>query len=506
MGSVHPLTDGGSDALYEVFNDCLDQMEDDSEIDKTEYREFLLPLIFYKCANDTCLDEHEEAVEEFGEDLADDPAFYWMQVPDGYLWEDLMATNKRVDEALTSAIEAFEETNSDLEISFGVDYLSFDAEDTTLKNLLQMLDTIDLSVKSVDHDAVTEAYMTLVRRFAEEEGRDAGEFYQPPEVIDMVARMLAPFNDGESVYDPTTGAGDMLVGVASHYRNAGGDPSKMTFVGQESIKGMIEAADLNFLLNDIEAEIEDADPLTSPMRTGDGSLRTFDYVLTNFPYSEDWNKDELKDDPRFGHVDKDPHTNRGDYAYILHMYSSLAEEGQMATLAPQGVIFRQYESPFRKFMIEEKDVLEAVIGLPEKLFGEDTGIAPVILILNRDKPAEREDEVMFIHAAHEDFYRELDNKNRLEPNGVGRAVKIFKEWQSEQRVSRVVDVNEIKKNDYNLNIALYVDTTEPEEEIDTVAEAKELTRLEAELGEIRDRMKNDLRELYGREAIQYERD
>jgi len=504
MDSGRYLTDGGSNSLSEVFENCLDLMEDDAEIDKTEYREFLLPLVFYKCANDTYLDEYEEAVKEFGEDLADDPAFYWMQVPDGYLWEDLMATNKRVDEALTEAIEAFEETNYDLGVSFGVDYLSFDAEDTTLKSLLQTLDTVDLSVKSVDHDAVTEAYMMLVRRFAEEEDRDAGEFYQPPEVIDMVVRMLAPFEDGESVYDPTAGAGDMLVGVASHYRNAGGDPNKLSFVGQESIKGMTEAAELNFLLNDLEAEIEDTDPLDEPRRTDDGTLEKFDYVLTNFPYSEDWNNEELQDDPRFGYIDKDPRADRGDYAYILHMFSSLADAGQMATLAPQGVIFRQNESPFREFFVREKDVIEAVIGLPGELFGEDTGIAPVILILNQDKPAGREDEVLFLYAAQEDFYRDLDNKNRLEPDGVDRAVEIFEEWRTEERVSRVVDVDEIKENDYNLNIALYVDTTEPEEEIDTVAEAKELARLEAELAEIRDGMKHDLRELYGEGVNQYE--
>lgn len=506
MGRGRFLTDGGSDALSKVFEDCLDLMEDDSEIDKTEYREFLLPMVFYKCANDTYLDEYEEVVEDFGEELADSPDLYWMQVPDGHLWENLMATNKRVDEALNEALEAFEEANYDLGISFGVDYLSFDAEDTTLKSLLQTLDTVNLSVKSVNHDAVTKAYMMLVRRFAEEEDRDAGEFYQPPEVIDMVVRMLAPFEDGESVYDPTAGAGDMLVGVASHYRNADGDPNKLTFVGQESNKGMTEAADLNFLLNDIEAEIEDADPLDEPRRTDDGNLEKFDYVLTNFPYSEDWDKPKLKDDPRFGHVEKDPRKDRGDYAYILHMYSSLAEDGQMATLAPQGVLFRQKESPFRKFLVGEKDIVEAVIGLPEKLFGEDTGVAPAILILNRDKSDEREDEVLFLYAAHEDFYRELDNKNRLEPDGVDRSVDIFEEWRSEKRVSRVVDTDEIKENDYSLNIALYVDTTEPEEDIDTVAEAKELARLEAELGEIRDRMKDDLQELYGKEATQYERD
>lgn len=504
MDKKRYIPDGGTNALFQVFEDCIDLMEDDDQIDKTEYREFLLPLVFYKCANDTYLAQYENVVEEFGEDLVDDPAFYWMQVPDGFLWEELLTTNKRIDEILNEAIEEFEETNHDLNVAFEVDYLSFDAEDNTIKSLLQKLDTVNLSVKSVDHDAVTEAYMMLIRRFAGEEDRDAGEFYQPVEVIEMIVRMLAPFEDGDSFYDPTAGAGDMLVGVASHYRDEGEDPNKLTFVGQESIKGMTEAADLNFLLNDVEAEIKDADPLDEPIRASDGTLEKFDYVLTNFPYSEDWNKDELKDDARFGHVDKDPRTDRGDYAYILHMYSSLTESGQMATLAPQGVLFRQNESPFRKFMIEETDILQAVIGLPEKLFGEDTGIAPVILVLNKDKPENHKDEVLFIHAGNEDFYRELDNKNRLRSSGVDRAVEIFEEWESEDRISRVVNSTEIKNNDYNLNLALYVDTTEPEEDIDTIAEAQQLAKLESELSGIRDRMKHDLRELYGEGVNQYE--
>lgn len=500
----HMLTDGGSNALVNAFEECINEMESDDGIDKTEYREFLLPLVFYKTANDTHQDEYENAVADFGEEIAsEDPAFYRLQIPDGLFWEDLMSTNKRVDETLNEALESFEELNYDLKISFEVDYLSFDINESTLKTLLQELDTINLSVESADYQAVSEAYMGLIRRFAEEENRDAGEFYQPEEVIEMVVRMLAPFEDGDSFYDPTAGSGDMLVGVASHYRKAGRDPNKLTLVGQESIKGLTEAANLNFFLNDLEAEIEAADPLNDPMQTSDGSLREFDYVLTNFPYSEDWNKSGLKDDARFGHVDKDPRKNRADYAYILHMYSSLNETGQLATLAPQGVLFRDNESPFREFLIDE-DLVEAVINLPKKLFGEDTGIAPAILFLNKDKPEEREGEVLFLNAAHEDFYRELDNENQLTPEGVDRAVEIFNERVSKERKSRVVEVEEIEETDYNLNLALYVDTTEPEEDINTIAEAQELAKLETELSEIRDRMKHDLRELYGEGVNQNE--
>ena len=498
------LADGGSHTLTKVFNQCLEVIEEDDGIDKTEYREFLLPLIFYKTANDTYRDKYEDAVADFGEEIAsEDPAFYRLQIPDGLFWEDLMSTNKRVDETLNKALEEFGEPNHDLKISFEVDYLSFDINELTLKTLLQELDTINLSVESVDYEAISKAYMSLIRRFAEEEDRDAGEFYQPEEVIEMVVRMLAPFEDGDSFYDPTVASGDILVGVASHYQKKGRDPNKLTLVGQESIKGLTEAANLNLFLNDLEAEIEASDPLDSPMQTSNGLLREFDYVLTNFPYSEDWNKSALKDDARFGHVDKDPRKNRADYAYILHMYSSLNETGQLATLAPQGVLFRDNESPFREFLINE-GLVEAVINLPEKLFGEDTGIAPIILLLNKDKPEERNGEVLFLNAAHEDFYRELDNENQLTPKGVDKLVEIFNGWESEERKSRVVDVKEIKEADHNLNLALYVDTTEPEEDIDTVAEAQQLAKLETELSEIRDRMKHDLRELYGEGVNQYE--
>lgn len=494
----------GSEAIVKAFEDCIDEIEAEDGIDKTEYREFLFPLIFYKAANDTYQDEYEDAVADFDEEIAnEDTAFYRLPVPEDFLWDDLLSTDKRVDETLNKALEEFEELNHDLDIAFQVDYLSFDVDESTLKTLLQELDTISLSVERVDYETVLEAYMGLIRRFAKEEDRGAGEFYQPEEVIDMIVRMLSPFKDGDSFYDPTAGAGDMLIGVSSHYRGKGGDPNKLTLVGQESIKGMTEAANLNFFLNDVEAEIEAADPLDDPMRTSDGSLREFDYVLTNFPYGKDWNKSALKDDSRFGYVDKDPNKDRADYAYILHMYSSLNERGQLATLAPQGVLFRDNESPFREFMINE-DLVEAVINLPEKLFGEETGIAPIILFLNTHKPEEHEGEVLFLNAAHEDFYRELDNENQLTHSGVDRAVEIFDEWKSEERKSRVVDIEEIEETVYNLNLAFYVNTTEPEEDIDTVAEAQELANLETELTEIRNRMKHNLRELYGEGVNQYE--
>jgi len=156
----------------------------------------------------------------------------------------------------------------------------------------------------------------------------------------------------------------------------------------------------------------------------------------------------------------------------------------MASVVPQGVLFRKNEKKFRRYLIEN-DLVEAVIGLPEKLFGQDTGIAPAIILINKDKPEERENKVFFLHAGDEQFYRELSAQNELTEEGIDHIIGDYDGFTSEERVSRVVDEQEIKENDYNLNIALYVDTTEPEEEIDVKEEFDKLKTMEEELEKIK---------------------
>jgi type I restriction enzyme M protein len=178
------------------------------------------------------------------------------------------------------------------------------------------------------------------------------------------------------------------------------------------------------------------------------------------------------------------------------MAHQLNDSGQAAIVIPHGVLFRKYEGRYREPMLEQ-DMVEAVVGLPENLF-QNNSIPSAILVLNRDKPEEREGEVLFVHAADEAFYEELSNQNELTEDGLDHITRNFNEWTTEERISRVVPIDEIRENDYNLNIALYVDTTEPEEPIDVAEELTKLRELQAERNEIESQLTEYM------EALDYE--
>jgi type I restriction enzyme M protein len=227
-------------------------------------------------------------------------------------------------------------------------------------------------------------------------------------------------------------------------------------------------------------------------------------VLANFPFSANWAKKELQDDPwgRFDWHEKLPRADRGDYAFIMHMAKQLkrpdrdGDSGKAAIVIPHGVLFRKHEARYREPMLENH-LVEAIVGLPENLF-QNNAIPSAILVLNTDKPAEREGEVQFIHAADKDFYEELSNQNELTDEGLDHIIENFRGWATEERVSRTVSLEEIRENDYNLNIALYVDTTEPEEDIDVEEELAKLRELQAERDKIEAAMSEHM------EALNYE--
>lgn len=471
-------------------------------VDKTDYKDYILPLVFYKTISDTYEDQYEQRFEEYGdEDIAKRPAFYDFVVPEEYAWEELRAQNKNVDQFINEAFDALSEANEGkLEGVLRADFVRAEAlDDQKLTTLVEHLSTHNLSIERVPPDILGEAYMDLVRHFASEEGRDGGEFFTPPHIVELMVRLVEPFDDGDTFHDPTCGSGGMLVETARHYRDAqDGDPSKLTFTGQEVNPDIYAIAKMNLFVNGLNGEIQRGDSLSDPKFEEDGTLDTFDYVLANFPFSVDWAKGDLQDDPwgRFGWAEKLPRADRGDYAFIMHMATQLNETGQAAIVVPHGVLFRKHEGKYREPMIEN-DLVEGVIGLPENLF-QNNSIPTAILLLNKDKPTERENQVQFINAANEAFYEELSNQNELTEEGIGHIDSNFHNWTTEERVSRTVSHEEIQENDYNLNIALYVDTTEPEEDIDVVEELVKLRELQTERDEIETRMTEHM------EALNYE--
>jgi len=487
---------------------CADIIRD--AVDPTDYKEFILPLVYYKAISDEYEKQFQQNVERYGDrELARRPNLYDVPVvPEGYLWEDLRAVSDNIDQALDEAFDAVTDANPELQGVFRADYIDADAlDDDRLSRLVEHLSTHDLDRDSVPPDMMGEAYMDLVRHFAEEEGKSGGQFFTPPKIVNLCVRLVDNFEDGQTFHDPTVGSGGMLIEAARYYREKqGGDPSKLKFTGQEINPDIAAIAKMNLSIHGLNGEVEREDSLSNPAFTDEdeNELTRFDRVLANFPFSADWDKNGLQDDPyeRFNWHEKLPRADRGDYAFIMHMTKQLKRPdrdgagGKAAIVIPNGVLFRKHESRYRKYMLEN-DMVEAIVGLPENLF-QNVPIPSAVIVLNTNKPAERADQVQFIHAADEAFYKVLSNQNELTDQGVDHIVSNFRGWSTEERVSRTVTLDEIRDNDYNLNVALYVDTTEPEEDIDVSEELSKLRDLQAERDEIEEMIEEHM------EALNYE--
>lgn len=337
--------------------ECADIIR--NRVDKTDYKEYILPLVFYKAFQDTYQDNYKRVLQEkkeegldhkTAEELAHDEAFHEYVVPTEYLWDDLVGANNtalRVDDALRK----FEKLNDQFDGISTVEYSDVDAftqqDDNRLEELLRHLGKVNLSRYRVPPDMLGEAYMDLVKHFAEEEGRDGGEFFTPPEIVELMVKILEPYEKDTSVHDPTCGSGGMLVQVAEHLQKVQKVSEdhwrSIRFTGQEINPTVYAMAQMNLAIHDVTGEIRKGDSLSNPQFTSNSQLEPFDYILANFPFSSRWDKENLKEDMygRFSDHEKLPRADRGDYAFILHMVEQLKKTGQAAIVIPHGVLFRK---------------------------------------------------------------------------------------------------------------------------------------------------------------------
>jgi len=453
---------------------CADAIR--NAVDETRYKNYILPLVFYKSIDDTFSDRLEEQKDQFaGDEELARKAITGMSVPEDYRWESVTERSENISAYLDEAFDALERENDRLRGVVRVTYSDEEAlDDQRLRKLIQNINAFELSTEAVEKDFLGEAYMYMVGEFAKDEGKEGGQFFTPPDVIDLMVRVLAKsggtdgFEKGASFHDPTAGSAGFLVHAASYFRKEqGGDPSTWTVTGQELNADIASIAQVNTFMHGLEAEIRREDSLSNPqfpnyLSDDEG----FDYVLANFPFSADWPKDDLKDDKwnRFDWADKLPRADRGDYAFIMHIEKMLNEQGKAAIVVPHGVLFRKNEGRYREYLIEN-DILEAIISLPSNLF-QNVSLPSAVLVLNQDKSEDREDEVLLVHAADEEFYEEKSNHNDLIEDGRARIVSAFSDWATEASVSRPVGRPEIVENDYNLNLSLYLNTTEAVEDVD----------------------------------------
>lgn len=435
-----------------------------SAVDRTDWKGYILPLLFFKRISDCWDEETKDAAEAFGDvDPALFPEVHRFELPAGCHWNDIRETPANVGAALKHAMQEIERANPDtLYRVFGAaDWGNKEKfTDDLLKDLIEGFSSISLGNNAVDTDILGDAYEYLVGKFADITRRKkAGEFYTPRSVVRMMAEILDP-KEGESIYDPACGTGGMLLAAIDHVKRRGGDPRTFfgKIYGQEKNLTTSSVARMNLVLHGIEDfQIAREDTLRNPAFTdGAGGLATFDCVIANPPFSlKEWGREIWENDP-WGRAQYGlPPESYGDYAFVQHMIASMAETGdsRMAVVLPQGALFRKSaEGKIREALLKE-DLIEAVIGLAPNLF-YGTGLAGCIMILRRKKPRKRKNKVLIIDASS--LFRKGRAQNFLDLEHGEQIVNWFRAFENVEDRVKVVTLEEIKEEAWTLNISRYV--------------------------------------------------
>ena len=457
-------------------------------IDSSDYKSYIFGLLFLKRLSDRFEEEAEKLIAEgLPESVAwTDPDEHQFFVPERARWDAIQQRATNIGETLNKACAALEEQNGALEgVLAGIDYNDErklgDARnrDTVLARLVRHFSQVPLrNDRMAEPDLLGRAYEYLIEHFADDAGKKGGEFYTPRMVVGLIVELLAPA-EGMRICDPTAGSGGMLIECAHHVEGKGGNPRNLTLHGQEKNLGTWAICKMNMLLHGLpDARIEKGDTIRDPKLVEEGELLLYDRVIANPPFSlDEWGRDVAESDGygrfRFGV----PPKTKGDLAFVQHMVAVLNAAGRLGVVMPHGVLFRgAAEGRIRQGLLRE-DLFEAVIGLAPNLF-YGTGIPASLLVLNRDKPAARKGKVLFIDASGE--FEEGSNQNRLRDRDVEHVARTFQAFADEEKYARVVPLAEIERNDWNLNISRYVDTSEEEERIDVAEAVRKLRALEGE--------------------------
>jgi type I restriction enzyme M protein len=474
-------------------------------VDPAEYKNYILVMLFVKYISDVWRDHRDQLMEKYdGDEERVQRAMRYekFKLPGGCNFQTLYDQRNapNLGEVINIALDAIEEANKEkLEGVFrNIDFNSEAALGRTrqrnerLKNLLNDFSDprLDLRPSCVgDLDIIGNAYEYLIGRFAAGAGKKAGEFYTPPEVSTLLAKLLAP-QPGDRICDPACGSGSLLIKCA---REIG--TSDYALYGQENNGSTWALAKMNMFLHDVaSARVDWGDTLRAPTLVNGDHLMRFNVVVANPPFSLDkWGRAVAENDRYNRFFRGIPPRSRGDYAFITHMvevtYTDPHQNGRVGVILPHGVLFRSAaEGRIRQTLVKE-NLLDAVIGLPPNLF-YGTGIPATILIFKRNRS---DDNVLFIDASA--GFEQDTPQNRLRSRDIDRILKVYRQRESVDRYAYVAGFREIEENDFSLNIPLYVDTFEPEPEIDIAAVQHEIVRLDQELERVGKELKSYLKEL-----------
>ena len=485
--------------LWNIANDLRGKMGAD------EFRDYILGFIFFKYLSEKAitfatellkdegmaekyneLDESnpdhaeliegikENSVDEVGYALSPSQLFHTLAErgrQNQFILDDLAETLRAIERSTLGAESEDDFANLFEDLDINSTKLGNNANDRNelISKVLTHLDNIDFDLSNSESDVLGDAYEYLIGEFASGAGKKAGEFYTPQTVSTLLAKIVTQGKERlRSVYDPTCGSGSLLLRVKREVKDV-----DMIF-GQEMNRTTYNLARMNMILHDVhfaKFDIKQEDTLTRPQHI---DMR-FDAVVANPPFSAKWSADPIYlQDERFSRYGKLAPSSKADMAFVQHMLHQLDEQGTMAVVLPHGVLFRgSSEGVIRQYLIEKMNVVDTIIGLPANIF-YGTSIPTCILVLKKNRT--HTGDILFIDASN-DFDKQK-NQNKLLPEHLDKIIDAFTQRQNIEKYAKVATLQEVKDNDYNLNIPRYVDTFEAEDEIDLNAIAKQLKALE----------------------------
>jgi len=426
-------------------------------VDAGSYKQYIFPLLFFKRLNDVYNEETENAVKENGPEAADWEETHSFILPEGARWDDVRNVPQNVGKAVTAAFRAIENANVDkLRGIFGDGAWTNKKRlpDRLLKDLLEHFSTKTLSLENCPEDELGQGYEFLIRKFADDSGHGAQEFYTNRTVVHLMTEMLKP-EPGESIYDPTCGTAGMLISAIAYLKQHKKEWRNVSLYGQEWNTLTTAIARMNLFLHGIEDfQIANGDTLLNPAFVERRRLKKFDIVVANPPYSiSDWSRSAFESDRYGRNILGCPPQGRADYAFIQHILVSMNQgTGRCAILLPHGVLFRNEEKDMREKLVRS-DMLECVIGLGANLF-YNSPMEACIMICRTEKPDDHKGHILFINAVNE--VARKNAQSFLETQHIEKITGAYDAFKTDGDIAKKVSIRDVEKNGFNLSLPLYV--------------------------------------------------
>lgn len=460
-----------------------------THVDAGAYKQYIFPLLFFKRFSDVYDEESEMVKKEYGEEALEWDESHQFKIPEGAHWSDVRNISQDVGKAITEAFHKIEAANPEkLQGIFG------DASwtnknrlpDRLLKDMMEHFSSKTLSIANCPADELGQGYEYLIKKFADDSGHTAQEFYTNRTVVNLMTEMLKP-QPGESIYDPTCGSAGMLISAVAYLKQQEKEWRNLEIYGQEIVTLTSAIARMNLLLHGVQDfKIVNADTLKTPAFTDHKKLQQFDLVLANPPYSiKNWDRAAFESDKYGRNFLGTPPQGRADYAFFQHILKSMNPvNGRCAILFPHGVLFRGEEQEMRENLVRT-DLIECILGIGRNLF-YNSPMEACIVICRTNKPAERKNKILFINAKHE--VTRKNAQSYLEESHIKKIADAYINYEEVDNFSKIVSIKDVLANDGELTISLYL----PEENTDEIMTVGEATDLWSEISE---RTANECRKL-----------